>query len=122
MTAFTRSRIAALGAAVIATFAIVVACAVPPDSGDDDSCDADLQTDTLNCGECGRACVPGMFCQGGECTCTPPYQACGISCFNTQGDPNNCGGCGIVCPASAPFCSNRVCSTSCPLTTCPGNL
>ena len=75
MTAFTRSRIVLLCSAMIASIAVVIACAVPADSGEDDLCKDDLQTSSQNCGECGRACVPGQYCQGGQCTCTQPYQA-----------------------------------------------
>jgi hypothetical protein len=117
MTALTLSRIVMLCSTMIAPIAVVIACAAPADS-DDDLCEDDLQTSSQNCGECGRACVPGQFCQGGECACTPPYQACGIECRNLQGDPASCGTCGTACPASAPFCSMGACSTTCALTTC----
>src|SRR5262249_9245235 len=37
---------------------------------------------------------------------------CNGQCSNTQFDPQNCGGCGKVCPNNTPSCSNGVCTTS----------
>jgi hypothetical protein len=118
MIALSRSRILMLCAAVIAPVAVVIACAVPADSGDDNQCTDDLQTSSTNCGECGNACVIGQFCQSGRCACTPPYSACGNECRNLMGDPATCGSCTTSCPATTPFCSNGACSATCALTTC----
>ena len=135
MTVLTRSRIATLAVALLAPLAVALACSPEPVSGgdrddDDDgqggtsnSCPvgqelcatgcATLATDSQNCGQCGRACLPGQACSGSMCQCTPPLQQCATGCANTASDPNNCGVCGTICPATAPFCSSGACSASC---------
>jgi Glycosyl hydrolase family 12 len=37
----------------------------------------------------------------------------GAAGCNTVSDPRNCGTCGNVCPATAPFCSNSACTAQC---------
>jgi hypothetical protein len=72
-------------------------------------------------------CPPGLTCQGApiisnqgslcSCTCGPcaagttacPGGFLGDTCENLQNDPNNCGGCGLVCPGSAPTCVDGSC-------------
>jgi hypothetical protein len=77
-----------------------------------------LVSDSKNCGACGRTCTPGLqVCSGSDCVCAGvlcpvPDGGPGDAgylvaeggpggtpavCFNTQMDPNNCGGCGVVC-------------------------
>jgi hypothetical protein len=50
------------------------------------------------CGSCGAyACCPtGKACCNGTCTAV-------------NSDPDNCGACGNVCPASAPICNQGAC-------------
>jgi hypothetical protein len=86
-----------------------------------------LGTDTNNCGGCGIVCqqLPGSspVCQGGQCTfsCQGGFADCdhnpGNGCeVNLPADPNNCGGCGIVCqyhPNGSPLCSNGSCVSVC---------
>ncbi len=86
---------------------------------DDDVCYGeckDLASDPHNCGGCGIDCMGGVSqhadekaiptCQYGSCkrTCLQGWADCNgntdDSCeVNTDSDPNNCGGCGIVCDA-----------------------
>ena len=79
----------------------------------------------INCGGCGVRCPPGDTCDLGSCVspascsgnfmCHPPAQCCSAACTNTQSDPNNCGGCGVVCPPSS-VCEASTCipiSTTC---------
>ncbi len=81
-------------------------------------------TDVNNCGECGDVCtLPNATpeCTGGVCmiaSCNPgfgdcnnnPADGCETSLAN---DPNNCGGCGVVC-ATGQMCTSGSCVSSCP--------
>ncbi len=62
------------------------------------------------CGSCGAyvCCPTGKSCCNGTCT-------------SLHSDPNNCGACGYVCPASAPICNQGTCR-GCPegATNCNG--
>ncbi len=66
-------------------------------------CEANPQTDPLNCGTCGVACPTGRVCTAGVCACPGATSPCPGGCFNLQTDSTNCGGCGLICP------SGRVC-------------
>jgi hypothetical protein len=72
----------------------------------------------LNCGGCGIVCSPPAnastaTCKAGVCglgICESGYADCdhlpGNGCeVYTNGDPLNCGGCGTICPSSAPACN-----------------
>jgi len=85
------------------------------------------QTDIQNCGVCNHICsvahgTPG--CSAGACTvasCDAGFANCDNNVangceFNTQSDPDNCGGCNNVCPTGANGergCSNGVCTGAC---------
>src|SRR5258708_37195888 len=83
----------------------------------------DTQNDLNNCGGCGVVCPPGSnLCMGGACcTLTPMGEVCsamvcpgnekncGGVCVDETSDPNNCGGCGIVCPPGS-ACVNSMCT------------
>src|SRR6185437_7818198 len=65
---------------------------------------ADLQIDSAHCGNCITQCATGTLCQQGSCG--PPCPSGKADCdkdpgdgceVSTDTDPNNCGGCGIVC-------------------------
>ncbi|MDE2201895.1 MAG: hypothetical protein KGJ38_04120 [Burkholderiaceae bacterium] len=51
-----------------------------------------------------------------SCSCASGYSACSGTCVDTATDSNNCGGCGVVCPAntacSASACVPAACSTN----------
>src|SRR5208283_5137085 len=66
-------------------------------------------SDPNNCGGCNIWCPPDSKCQGGNCVpatttcnggppCTGVDTCCGAGCTDTQTDPNNCSGCGFLCP------------------------
>lgn len=63
-----------------------------------------LNTDLLNCGQCGAACFEGT-CNDGVCvafqTCPPTTIDCSGTCVDPSSDPANCGGCGIACPSGS---------------------
>jgi hypothetical protein len=47
--------------------------------------------------------------EAGTCACPTGQTCCANTCSNTQYDPRNCGGCGIVCQPTT-FCVNGTCS------------
>jgi len=82
----------------------------------DGQCKA-VETDTDNCGVCGRTCLEGEQCVNGWCTCggmgacIEGYEMCcdGV-CANILYDPTNCGGCGNQCEAdTGPECYEGQC-------------
>lgn len=110
---------------------------VPPDSASSNSSDcnnANLQSDSNNCGRCNNRCVPPNNARGSLCVsavCTPwcwdnfhfaaststcePNVTTG--CGDVSTDPNNCGSCGNVCAAPANAsrvsCAGGKCLPSC---------
>ncbi|KAG0493983.1 hypothetical protein HPP92_004977 [Vanilla planifolia] len=56
---------------------------------------ANVTSDPLNCGGCGRKCRYGQTC-------------CGGSCVNVVDDPSNCGECGKRCRKES-FCRYGLC-------------
>ena len=73
----------------------------------------DLNTDPLNCQDCGFDCGPGFLCADAICQVDPSQcqqgeTACGPSCVDISSDTLNCGACNIVCAAGA-SCTNGAC-------------
>ncbi len=76
---------------------------------------ANLGRDAMDCGECGRTCLPTQAnrCEGGSCRCGTDGMACAgtdeslccvdvfevASCVDTTQDPLHCGGCNLRCGA-----------------------
>lgn len=72
------------------------------------------QTDRNNCGRVGNVCPGAETCSGGVCgcgsiTCGAGTSCCGGACIPTDSDPNNCGGCDIVCGAQGTSCEGGMC-------------
>lgn len=77
-----------------------------------DGCEANLQTDPLNCGGCSQACALAHAttdCKAGKCavkSCDVGWNDCDQDPSNgcesdTSKDPDNCGGCGKPCDRPA---------------------
>ena len=76
-------------------------------------CEIDISVDAANCGACSAACpavINGVAtCVAGQCgapMCLGAFKDCdsqiGNGCeVDTSSDINNCGGCGVACPAVA---------------------
>ena len=93
------------------------------------------QTDPKNCGTCGDDCTrlanvaagaAGVTCRAGACVisaaaCRPGFAHCSSrpddGCETNVLDSQNCGACGVICPAATPLCavgaSGAACSSSC---------
>jgi hypothetical protein len=87
---------------------------------------ADLQTDPLNCGACGRICYTGApcvngacgFCQSTGCPCPDGTFACitnanDIACTDWLSDPKSCGSCPTTCGTNE-VCYQGSCTATCP--------
>jgi hypothetical protein len=99
------------------------------DCNDDlsDGCEANVLTNE-RCGSCDRRCAEGKLCQYQPpnkyyCMCADGYERCpsslySMTCEDLIRDPENCGGCGHVCPGKqwphfVPTCNSGVCGGVC---------
>jgi hypothetical protein len=84
--------------------------------------DCDGSTDEAGCTCTTSAQCPASqpntigICQAGSCTtaCSTDYADCNVNSVDgcevyTAADPNNCGGCNVVCPIPTPNCVNSTC-------------
>jgi hypothetical protein len=108
-------------------------CDMVPDNG----CESNTQTDILNCGKCGAACMmpahTKVSCWVGMCSiigCDVLFADCDNNpnngCETDLSSPNSCGACGNVCGAVAngmPGCVKGVCTPACSpgFANCDGN-
>jgi hypothetical protein len=89
-------------------------------------CEINIETDTSNCGECGKACASGQLCaipKNGKvpsCLCGPGLTLCGgggedYSCVDLLNDRENCGACNNNCGTSSKLatCEQGRCRDSC---------
>ncbi len=95
--------------------------------GKADGCETDGSGDKTNCGSCGNTCenlpqVATASCNSGSCsilTCDAGYLDCGAGSgceTNKTNDPNNCGGCGVVCSSQnmqTRTCGSGTCDGTC---------
>jgi hypothetical protein len=86
----------------------------------------DLQTDSANCGACGKPCAGGLLCKAGACvpTCPTATVLCGSACVDPATSGSFCGAkgdcktedasnsAGKVC-AMGQFCVAGACTTNC---------
>lgn len=87
-----------------------------------------VMNDVHNCGACGHDCttlphVSGpVACNAGQCSfplssCAAPWSHCSgdpdQGCEVDISKPNNCGGCGNICPTGMPVCSSLGTAYSC---------
>jgi len=69
---------------------------------------ADIASDPMHCGLCGRSCGPRGSCVDGLCRCSAGDVVCGGTCVDIQRNHANCGACGHACGTSE-TCSAGVC-------------
>src|SRR5262249_23461312 len=79
-----------------------------------DGCEVSIFDDPQNCGQCGKACAPGQFCEFGKCKWGPKETACPefgtrVKCADLDSDPQNCGVCGNRCPSMFDGSGKGVC-------------
>lgn len=71
----------------------------------------DLNTDSLHCGQCDRACPQDQACGDGQCrdaSCPGFADVCGGACTDTSEDPLHCGDCFRECGAEE-VCADGEC-------------
>ncbi len=73
----------------------------------DDGCEADVSSNTENCGTCGNKCPEGIPCRNGTCTCGDGMVVCNGECVDLATDDNNCGACGNACEFVAEPCAPK---------------
>jgi hypothetical protein len=95
---------------------VALGCSTPPPCSDCGGMCVNLQSDSANCGACGRVCAAGLRCEQGQCAATCSGLMCGDTCVDAMNDPGNCGACGFVCDAAhaqaacvAGKCSHAAC-------------
>jgi hypothetical protein len=75
-----------------------------------------LESDSANCGVCGKVCSAGQTCNGGICvgSCLPGQTSCGGACTDLSSDDRNCGACGNNCSLehSSSACKKGQCDIS----------
>ena len=81
-----------------------------------------LQTDSQNCGSCGKTCKDDQLCVSGNCQCDTSI-SCSGACVLLESDPDHCGGCGNKCSDKQHcikgYCTDKKCSEAIPpLTDC----
>ncbi len=77
------------------------------------------QTDSLNCGACGKGCNGGT-CAAGLCQCPPGQSLCSGVCRAVQSDTANCGVCGRTC-TSDQACISGACTCGPGTSLCNGH-
>ena len=93
-----------------------------------DGCEAPLNRDVANCGECGTECKPkphaDVSCGTGHCfirKCADGYLDCNLDlddgCEIDENDPENCGECGEPCGGVC--CADQCCDGVCLEQACP---
>ena len=79
----------------------------------------DLNSDSQNCGACGRACPVESSCVDARCSCAGTLTACESGCVDLMTNPENCGSCDNGCADLV--CLVGACSADCgALTECSG--
>jgi hypothetical protein len=76
---------------------------------------------TVTCGPNMEPCGNGFCCPApadASPGCSAGYTSCPDGCVDLQMDQNNCGNCGVVCPAGQP-CTNGSCASCTPPTNFP---
>jgi len=71
-----------------------------------------LQTDSLNCGQCGHGCPITLVCNAGVCGCPAGLTSCFGSCVDTTSSSYHCGACGKVC-GGGEACIGSSCQATC---------
>jgi len=82
------------------------------------SCSAGTPTGSPGVGGGGNAPGAGGANSSGGAAATCAGTVCNGVCVDTKSNASNCNTCGNICPTTAPFCANSVCSSTCPNTTC----
>ncbi len=72
------------------------------DGVQNNGCEVNLNTDSVNCGTCGNKCNQNAYCTSGTCFCNTNYYNCnGLwsdGCeINISNDPYHCGDCNTNC-------------------------
>ncbi len=72
----------------------------------------DTNSDSANCGACGKACAKGESCNNGKCSAACQGTICGDSCVDLQSNAANCGACGKACKTGE-TCVDGACGSCC---------
>ncbi len=83
-----------------------------------DGCETNTAHNPRHCGQCGKACSPGLLCSSSVCapSCSAGETLCAGDCVNVASSAAHCGRCDRACPSptdGVAVCAAGICNIRC---------